>query len=51
MGLFKKKGKPVATELTCPVEGCYFICPDHISLKRHLEWKHPDLKTNTIKPN
>jgi len=51
MGLFKKREKPVVTELKCPAEGCSFTCNDHSSLKRHLDWKHPDLKNDTIKSN
>ncbi len=43
MGLFKKKERIVITDLKCPSEGCNFVCTDKISLKRHIEWKHPEL--------
>ena len=41
MGLFKKKERPVITELKCPAEGCNFTSTDAPSMKRHMEWKHP----------
>lgn len=45
MGLFKKKEqKPITTELKCPVEGYDFTCTDLKTLKRHTDWKHPELK-------
>ena len=40
VGLFKKK-QPVITELKCSEEGCSFTCDDHVTLKKHTEWKHP----------
>jgi len=56
MGLFKrifKKKRPATTtekerrrtttELKCLVEGCPFTCSDPASLKRHTDWKHPEL--------
>jgi len=43
MGLFKKNERPVVTELKCPSEECSFTCNDDNSLKRHVEWKHPEL--------
>ena len=43
MGLFKKKERPVITELKCPAEGCNFTSTDAPSMKRHVEWKHPDV--------
>ena len=50
MGLFnRKKEKPVVTELKCPANGCSFTCVDQMSLKRHLDWKHPDLAQTTKK--
>jgi len=49
MGLFKKKEQPVYTELKCPVEGCLMTCNDVDSLKRHTEWKHPELAQTTEK--
>ena len=42
MGLFKKKERLIITELKCPAEGCSFTCNDHNSLKRHMDWKHPE---------
>jgi len=49
MNLFKKKKQqPVITELKCPAEGCSFTCDDHISLKRHTDWKHPELTRSTV---
>ncbi len=43
MRLFKKKQKPATTELNCPVAGCPFTCSDPVTLKRHTDWKHPEL--------
>jgi len=43
MGLFKKKQPSTIIELKCPAEGCPFTCSDHIMLKRHVDWKHPEL--------
>ena len=44
MGLFdKKKQPPKPTEVTCTAEGCNFICSDASSLKKHMDWKHPEL--------
>ncbi len=47
MGLFKKK-KPTITELKCPAAGCPFTCDDPHTLKRHTDWKHPEL-TQSVK--
>jgi hypothetical protein len=44
MGLFKRKEKSIIAELKCPAEGCSFVCKDEHSLKRHMEWKHPEYK-------
>ena len=44
MGLLKKKQRPTITEIKCPVEGCPFTCSDTITLKKHIDWKHPELK-------
>jgi len=49
MGLFKKKERPIATELKCPAEGCSFTCNDPESLRRHVDWKHPQLVENVKK--
>ena len=47
MGLFGKKKQTITlTESKCPAEGCAFICDDAHTLKRHTDYKHPDL----IKP-
>ncbi|UCC17757.1 MAG: hypothetical protein JSU58_04175 [Dehalococcoidales bacterium] len=46
MNIFKKKAKQNATELRCPAEDCSFTCNDSPSLKRHVEWKHPELTPN-----
>ena len=43
MGLFKKKQKTGRTELKCPVEGCSFTSYSPVLLKKHTEWKHPEL--------
>jgi hypothetical protein len=43
MDLFKKKPKPVASELKCPVEGCPIVCSNPVTLKRHTDWAHPEL--------
>ena len=43
MGLFKKKKRLGITELKCPAEGCPFTCSDSITLKKHTNWKHPEL--------
>ena len=42
MGLFKKK-PPRTTELKCPADGCPFTCSDPKTLKKHTDWKHPEL--------
>ena len=49
MGLFKKKLQPVVTELKCPAEGCSFTSDHAESLKRHVDWKHPELAQNVEK--
>ena len=45
MGLFKKKQPQEhnITELKCPAEECSFTCDDHVTLKKHTDWKHPQL--------
>jgi len=50
MGLFKKKQAPAVTEFKCPVEGCSLIASDSITLKKHIDWKHPQLAQNLKKP-
>jgi hypothetical protein len=49
MNIFRKKVKQAATELKCPVEGCSFTCYDSPGLKRHVEWRHPELTTESKK--
>ena len=50
MGLFKKKKQqPAVTELKCPVEGCSFTCNVPRMLKRHTDWKHPELAQTAVK--
>ena len=45
MAFFKKQKKQpaMATELKCQVEGCSFTTPSPEYLKRHLDWRHPEL--------
>ena len=43
MDLFKKKQQPANAEVKCPVEGCRFTCNDLDTLKKHTDWKHPEL--------
>ena len=44
MGLFnKKKESSQPTQVTCTAEGCSFICKDTVELKKHIDWKHPEL--------
>ena len=43
MGLFKKKKPTILREFECPVAGCPFTCTDPITLKKHTDWKHPEL--------
>ena len=49
MGLFKKKQRPTTTEIKCPVEGCYFTCSDHNTLKKHMDWRHQELAKTVSK--
>jgi hypothetical protein len=49
MGFFNKKQRPVAVEVKCPAEGCGIIFNDKWELKRHIEWKHPELAGNEEK--
>ncbi|MFC1943317.1 hypothetical protein ACFLWO_01900 [Chloroflexota bacterium] len=49
MGLFKKKQRPTTTEIECPMPGCSFICNDPVTLKKHTDWKHPELAKTTGK--
>jgi hypothetical protein len=51
MGLFKKKQASTITELKCPAEGCSFTTSDPTTLKKHTDWKHPQLTQNLQKPN
>ncbi len=48
MGLFKKKQSAI-TELKCSEEGCTFTCDDNVTLKRHMDWKHPQKVQNKTK--
>jgi hypothetical protein len=50
MGIFKKNSKrPAVTELKCPSTGCSFTSYSDRDLKRHIEWKHPELLGNSEK--
>jgi len=49
MGLFKRRRLAVVTELKCPVAGCLFTCSDPMTLKRHTDWKHPELAKEVAK--
>ena len=49
MGLFKKKQRPTVTELKCPAKGCPFTCDDPVTLKKHTDWKHPELAQTAVK--
>ena len=49
MGLFKNKQQPTITELKCPAEECSFTCNDPKMLKRHTDWKHPELTQTAVK--
>ena len=49
MGLFKKKA-PTVTELKCPAEGCSFTTSNPTDLKKHIDWKHPQLTQHLKKP-
>ena len=50
MGLFKKKQQhSIIRELKCPAEGCPFTCNDPGLLKRHTDWKHPELTQTPVK--
>jgi len=42
MGLFTKK-KSKLVELKCPAAGCSFTCDDPATMKRHTDFKHPEL--------
>ena len=43
MNFFKKKEKPVITEHRCSVEGCTYTTTELANMKKHVEWKHPEL--------
>jgi hypothetical protein len=43
MNFFKKKEKPVVTEHQCPAEGCTYTTTELSDMKKHVEWKHPEL--------
>ena len=43
MNFFKKKEKPVTTVQQCPAEGCNYTTTEVSNMKKHLEWKHPEL--------
>ena len=49
MGLFKKKQQPPITEKKCPAQDCPETFTDLESLRRHVEWKHPELANNIEK--
>ncbi|HEY94554.1 MAG TPA: hypothetical protein G4O15_06400 [Dehalococcoidia bacterium] len=43
MNIFKKKEKPVAIVQECPAEGCTYTTTELSNMKKHIEWKHPEL--------
>lgn len=43
MSFFKKKEKPVATVQQCPADGCTYSTTEESDMKKHVEWKHPEL--------
>jgi hypothetical protein len=49
MGIFKKKPSAPIQELKCPAEGCSFTCDDPATLKKHTDWKHPELTRSVVK--
>ncbi len=49
MGLFGKKKQSKLVELKCPAEGCTFTCDDPVTLKRHTDYKHPDMSKSSDK--
>ena len=48
MGLLKKKQLTI-TELKRPVEECSFTYNNPKLLRRHIDWKHPELTKSTVK--
>jgi len=46
MRFFKKK-QIAAPELKCPAVECSFTCNDPKTMKKHTDWKHPELVQNT----
>jgi hypothetical protein len=49
MSLFKKKEPPAVIDCRCPVEGCDFTATDQINLKKHIDWKHPEISLSDEK--
>jgi len=47
--MFWKKKAPRITTLKCPAEGCPFTCDSPALMKRHSDWKHPELTKATVK--
>ena len=44
MGLFSKhKKESRLVEMKCPAEGCAFTCDDPVTMKKHTDYKHPEL--------
>ena len=43
MSFFKKKEKPVVTVQQCPADGCTYTTTELSDMKKHVEWKHPEL--------
>jgi len=41
--MFWKKKAPRITTLKCPAAGCPFTCDAPVLIKRHTDWKHPEL--------
>ncbi len=44
MKFFNKKAPTEKESFKCPAKGCDFVAMDKISLDKHMEWKHPELK-------
>jgi hypothetical protein len=43
MNFFKRKEKPAVTDHQCPAEGCMYTTTELSDMKKHIEWKHPEL--------
>jgi len=50
MGLFGKKKQPtLLIDKKCPANGCDFTCDDAFTMKRHTDYKHPEMAKQTEK--